>query len=184
MAGEGEAFDVRLARTILGVIAIIAGILILLFPGTAVDVLAALLAVGLILLGVVVLYVGIRDVERPTWQRIGLPLGGLIALALGIAAIVAPLFARSLLFLLLAIGLLFYGVSRISSEALPADLPQGHRLFHGILGVIIILLALGVLLVPGVAETTFVVVLALVLLLAGIAELSSGVQGVAPPWTG
>lgn len=184
MAGEGEAFDIRLARTILGVIAIITGILILVFPGVAIDVLVALLAVGLIILGVISLFVGIRGVERPQWQRIALPIGGLIGLALGITAIVVPGFGRSVLFLLLAIGLLFYGVSRISSEALPADNPDGHRIFHGVLGGIIILLALGVLLVPGLGEVTFVAVLALILLISGIAELASGVQGVAPGWSG
>lgn len=180
MAGEGEAFDIRLARTILGVVAIVTGILILVFPGVAIDVLVALLAVGLIILGGISLFVGIRGVERPQWQRIALPLGGLLALGLGIAAIVVPGFGRNVLFVLLAIGLLFYGVSRISSEALPADNPSGHRLFHGILGTIILLLALGVLLVPGLGDVTLVAVLALVLLISGIAELSSGVQGVAP----
>lgn len=182
MAEEGEAFDIRLARTILGVIAIIAGILILVFPGTAVDVLVALVAVGLIILGVMSLYVGIRGIDRPQWQRIALPVGGLLALALGITAIAAPGVGRDILLLLLAVGLLFYGISRISTEVLPADKPSGHRMFHGVLGVIIILLALGVLLVPGLGEATLVVVLALVLLIGGITELSSGVQGVAPVW--
>ncbi len=182
MAGGGEVFDVRLARTILGVVAIVTGILILAFPRTAVDVIVALLAVGLIILGAISLFVGIRGVRRPTWQRIALPLGGILALALGITAIVAPSIGRNILFILLAVGLLFYGVSRISTEALPADKPNGQRLFHGILGAIIILLAFGVLLVPGLGVILFAAVLALILIIAGIAELISGVQGVAPSW--
>ncbi|MCJ2531527.1 MAG: DUF308 domain-containing protein [Candidatus Thermoplasmatota archaeon] len=180
MAGEGQAFDVRLARTILGVGAIVAGTLILAFPGIAVDVIVALLAVGLMILGIISVFVGIRGIQQPTWRQIALPLGGLLALALGITAIVAPSVGRSILFILLAVGLMFYGVSRISTEALPADKPSGHRLFHGILGVVVILLALGVLLVPGLGEFALAAVLALILIIAGIAELVSGVQGDAP----
>ncbi|MFQ5552379.1 MAG: DUF308 domain-containing protein [Thermoplasmata archaeon] len=180
MEGEGEGFDVRLARTILGIIAIITGILILVFPGITINVLVALLAVGLIILGLISLIVGVRGAKRPSWQRIALPIGGIIALALGIAAIVAPGFGPAVLFVLLGVGLLFYGVSRISSEALPADKPSGHRLFHGILGVIIILLALGVIFVPSLGDAILVVVLSLALLIGGIVELSSGVQGVTP----
>lgn len=117
MEGGGEGFDIRIARTILGIVAIVTGILILAFPGTTVDVLVALLAVGLIILGLISLIVGIRGVERPPWQRIALPIGGIIALALGSAAIVALGFGRGVLFVLLGVGLLFYGVSRLSSEA-------------------------------------------------------------------
>jgi uncharacterized membrane protein HdeD (DUF308 family) len=159
-----------------GVLAILSGILVILYPGLGIGTLVILLAVALI-------FVGIRSIAIVGYSRIskGLRAGSVIAgiLALIIAPIVLlfPGLGTLSLIFILGYGLLAYGLTRIyiAYELRKTEAPaMGYMVAVGVIDIILSIL---VLVLPDIALLSLAVILALAFLVIGAEMLYSGVVG-------
>lgn len=174
MAETGSASQANLVEFGIGVVALALGIFVLAFSTTTVGILVFLLAIGLIVIGLAGVAFPYVKKGRPQWQRVAIPVFGAISIIIGALVLALPTFGSDFLVFLLAIGLLFLGTHRISSEAMNPEAPTAHRAFHGLLGAAILGLALAVIVFQGLGEILFILFLGLGLLLAGLANIISG----------
>jgi uncharacterized membrane protein HdeD (DUF308 family) len=161
---------------LLGFLTTILAAFVLVLPGLGIATLIILLYVGLLLVGIrSIIFVGLSKFSR-SLRAIGVATG---IISLILAAIVAafPGAAVLLLIVLLTLGLLSYGVGRISlAYSLKASYKR-VRVLVAIAGVVDIILSSVVLVFPGLAVLTFAFILGLVLFVNGAEMLVSGVGG-------
>ena len=109
--------------------------------------------------------------KQPGWLR-GLEIGaGLLAVILAISVFAFPGIGVATLIVLLGVGLIFAGV-RSASVAGYGRLSKGMRTLGVITGVLSIVLAITVLVFPGLALISLVALLSFGLMLYGIGTLS------------
>jgi uncharacterized membrane protein HdeD (DUF308 family) len=159
-----------------GLLAIVFGVLVFVFPGWGVGTLVVLLSVGLF-------FVGIRSISLlgysslPTSLRILSAISGIISMVLAALVALFPGYGALTLLMLVSFGLMIYGFGRIFvASTLKATVGwlRGMMVAVGVLDVILSVL---VLVLPGLALLTFAVVLSVVLLVSGAEMIVSGAIG-------
>jgi len=155
---------------VLGLVAIAAGILALVFPGLTLLTLVYIFGWFAIVAGLVELFHAFMD-RRTLEGRLVLGLWGLITLGLGVAALVVPGITLGAFVLLMAAFFFITGVAQIVG-AFRGHL-HGWLLIWGFLG-----LAAGVLAVvyPGIAALTLAIIFAVYAILGGISALGAGIH--------
>jgi len=120
---------------------------------------------------------------QPNWLR-GLELvTGALAIVLAFVALSDLETALALLVFLFAIALLFLGIQRLTRSAASSGAVGWHRSLDGVIGVFSIVAAFVVLVLPGVAILTLVLLLYIGLLVIGIGWLGLAFGGShAPTW--
>ena len=157
-----------------GVVALLFGILVLVFPKTSLLVIGVLFGLQLIITGVIRLIVGITDKDLEGWEKgLTITLGVLVMIA-GIFCLRNPALSILTLLVVLAIGWFVDGVMNI---VVGVQNPKGERLWKVVIGVVFLLGAI-VLLVSPVSS---VIVLALlagwILVIFGVVTLIAGIMG-------
>jgi uncharacterized membrane protein HdeD (DUF308 family) len=104
---------------------------------------------------------------------------GIIILVLGVAAIVYVNFGTAALITLFAVGLLLFSIGRVafSGYAVGAGLPPWLRGASLALGIIALIIAIAVIVFPGLAVALLTLLVAVALLLLGIELIVSGAVG-------
>lgn len=110
--------------------------------------------------------------KMPGWTRAAEIILGLVSIVAGIWVIAYPGLAVLTLILLLAIGLIFLGWRDILVGAMGKYLPTWLRAADIVFGVLAFVLSVVVILSPGVAVTTLVVLLYFALFVRGVAGVS------------
>jgi uncharacterized membrane protein HdeD (DUF308 family) len=168
----------RILQVVLGGIGIALSLGVIFNPGFGIATLALLLSATLLVVGIERVVTGFTQSNRSSklskFGNIGL--GALVAL-LGIAVLAFPIFATELLVTLLAIGLLFIGISRIIHGLTDKNISKWSK--GSLVGVGILSLAVSFMVFA--YPTLGVLLLTLVL---GINLLIIGVQSVAYAITG
>jgi uncharacterized membrane protein HdeD (DUF308 family) len=157
-----------------GVIALLFGILVIVFPKTSLLVIGVLFGLQLLITGIIRLVVGITDKGLEGWEKgLSITFGVLIAIA-GIFCLRNPALSILTLLVVLAIGWFVDGVMNI---VIGVQNPKGERLWKIVIGVVFLLGAIVLLVSP----VTSVVVLALlggwILVFFGIVTLIAGIMG-------
>lgn len=157
-----------------GVVALLFGILVLVFPKTSLLVIGVLFGLQLIITGVIRLIVGITDKDLEGWEKgLTITLGVLVMIA-GIFCLRNPALSILTLLVVLAIGWFVDGVMNI---VVGVQNPRGERAWKIVIGVVFLLGAI-VLLVSPVSS---VIVLALlagwILVIFGVVTLIAGIMG-------
>lgn len=159
-----------------GLLAMLLGLLVLLFPGWGVSTLVVLLSIGLI-------FVGVRSISLVGFSRLpnGLKIlsviAGIISLILALLVLLFPGYGVLTLIIVVSFGLLVYGFSRIF---LAYSLKTQVGYLRGMMvavGVVDIILSVVVIVLPGISLLTLAVVLSLVLLVSGAEMIVSGAIG-------
>lgn len=168
---------IRTAEVILGLVSLLAGVYVLVYPLVAVFTLIVLLAVGLILLGSRDIVLGAMGKFLPGWLRAGNIILGVLAFVLSVVVISEPGFAVRTLVLLLYVVLFVRGVAGISLGAAGKQFSSLLRGLSAGVGVLSIILAIVFLALPALAVDTLIILLSLGLLITGLESIAAGVIG-------
>lgn len=167
----------RAAEIVLGLVSLIAGLWVIVYPGIGFLTLVLLLSIGLIFLGWRDILIGAMAKFLPTWQRALNIVLGLVAFVLSVVVIAEPGFAELSLVLLLYVALFVRGVAGISlgtSAKMFSTTLRGAWVGAGILSVILSLVFLAV---PGLGVVTLIALLSIGLLITGLETIATGVIG-------
>jgi uncharacterized membrane protein HdeD (DUF308 family) len=153
-----------------GILTMLAGIAVLVWPGATLLVIAVLFGVWLVGSGIVRLIAAFADKRLSTFARV---LEGLVGAVLVIAGVGAlGNVVRSLATLILVIGVLFI-IDGIGDLAHALSNRHGSRAWPAVTGLVAIAAGLVILSRPGVGLVTLVAVLSALLVLLGIARISA-----------
>lgn len=175
---EGEISPLRRAiHVILGALALGLGGLVLAYPDFGLDLLIVLVGFAAIVLGVQRLEKGLFEGTRSSAVRAFDATIGLLAIGLGIMVLAAPGVGRTLLLILLALVLLFFGINRITAGGFNPDLPRWVRFVNVVIGGISGAAAILVLGWQGLGEFVYLAILAVGLVVIGAGAILSGIRG-------
>jgi uncharacterized membrane protein HdeD (DUF308 family) len=176
MAEKAHPAWLRIVEIIAGIIVLLLAVYLIFNPNVAIDLLRIILGIGLIILGLAQLVRGVTSKMHSTGGKVISIIIGIIVLALGIAAIVYTGFGSALLVTVFAIGLLLNAIGRLefAGYATGAGLPSWLRGASFALGIIALIIAIAVIVFPGIGFALLVLLVALALLLLGIELIVSG----------
>ncbi len=118
----------RTLAIIVGVVSIVASIIVIIYPASAIATLITLLAFGLLLIGIGRLTIGISGIEIPGWMRTLAIIVGVASIVASIIVIIYPAIAIAILVMLLAFGLLLIGIERLANGISGRTyIPVAHR---------------------------------------------------------
>lgn len=138
-AAEKSAVNgIRTALGIGGVIAVIVGILILVWPGKTAMVVAAIIAIYAIVAGLVYIGLGIFSKTKGGWARVGHIVLGLIFIVAGVLAFLnlGATTAWLALFLGILVGIMWIVEGIVSLSTLGDARSKGWTIFFAILSII------------------------------------------------
>jgi len=166
----------RALEIIAGIILLVIAVWFVFNPSLGVGLVRTLLAIGLILLGLVLVVRGATSDVLSAWGRILNVILGIIVLALGAYAIIYPDLGTALVIFLFALGLLLTAIGRIAFAGFEvgAGMPPWARTGSIVIGVIVLLIAIAVIVWPGLGETLIGWLMALIFGLFGIELIASG----------
>jgi uncharacterized membrane protein HdeD (DUF308 family) len=159
-----------------GVILLILAVWFLFNTNAAVDLVRTLLAIGLIILGILLLVRGATSDILSTSSKMLNILLGIIVLAIGAYSIYYPTFGNAILLFIFALWLLLGAIGRISYAGFAdaARMPPWVKTASLVLGVIALILAIALLVWPDALNAYVAIVTALVLGLGGLQLIGAG----------
>ena len=163
-------------EVVTGLLSMLLGVLVLLFPGWGVSTLVVLLSIGLI-------FAGIRSISLIGYGRLSKGLrvmsviAGIVSLILALLVLILPGFAILTLLILVSLGMMVYGFGRIFLAYTRSTMVSWLRGMMVAVGVVDVILSVVVLVLPGLSLLAFAVILALVLLVSGAEMVISGAIG-------
>lgn len=155
---------------IAGVIAVVAGILVLVYPGRTLLLLELAFGIFLIVLGLLRILAAILIEGGTAGQRWVQVLIGVLAILAGIFVATTPGFGLKTLALIFAIYLLVSGLLALYAAGRTPD-GRGWNIARGLLG---LLAGVVVIAQPGIGLVTLAVIGAIYLMLAGVVEIAAG----------
>ncbi len=167
----------RAAEIVLGLVSLLAGLLVLAYPGLAFFTLVAILAVGLIFLGSRDIVLGAMGTFLPRWLRAADIVLGVLAFILSAIVIASSGVAVTTLVIFLYFALFVRGVAALTMAGAGKTFPSRLRAASGVVGVLSIILAIIFLAFPALAIGTLIFLLSIGLLFVGIEAIAAGVVG-------
>ncbi len=174
-AGE-SSMGMRALYIIFGLLAIILGILVFVYPGLGFAIILTLFGVGLLFVAIFAIVMAAQG-EYPTWLRaLGLIIG-LLVIGLVIAIIVVPNLGLFLQILLVGLGLILLGIQAIAFPGTDKNLAGWARGLSIVLGIIAVILGIVMIISFDVGEAVLIIYLGLGLFVVGIGAVVSGASG-------
>ena len=170
----------RVLEILAGVLVLAVAFFVLADSSFALTVLAYTLGIGLFILGLSRIFAGIYGRYFAPWFREINAGGGLIAVVLGIVAIIDPQFALGFLALLVAFALLVVGIVEIVAAVFAKHPPVWVRGLFGIVGVLTGILSIFVILDSSLGQLSLAVIIAIVLVAVGVRDIAHGISGHRP----
>ena len=164
----------RAAQIGLGVIALVLSVYILAYPVLTFVTIVLLLGIVLFVVGIERIIQGIVAPGKSRWGTIGL---GILVLIISIIVMAFPGAFGVFLIILLAIGLLIDGISRVYHGATDKSRGRWSRIFSIAAGIIEIGLSLVILAAPVIGAELTSFLLAIALLIVGIQIIAAGITG-------
>jgi uncharacterized membrane protein HdeD (DUF308 family) len=162
----------RAIEIILGLIALIIGVLALFFPTAVVVTLVVLFGIALMSIGILRLAISVSSKWLQGVARKTNTLISILAIVIGAIMLFFPLLAAATLVILIGLGLLIYGIGRIVAGITSRSLTGSLRGLLIIAGFIILSFALIVIFFPIYSYALFA---SLSFILIGIESLASGI---------
>jgi len=159
-----------------GLLSMVLGFLVLVFPGWGVSTLVILLSFGLIFAAFRSIFLVGFD-SLPTGLRVVSVIAGILMLIMAFLVSIFPGLAILTLLTLVSVGLLAFGISRICEAYVLKIMASWIRGMIAALGVIDIILSILVLVLPGLALLTLTAILAFALIISGTEMIVSGAKG-------
>ncbi len=166
----------RALEIVTGLLTIVFGILVFVFPEWGITTLVFLVAVGLFFIGLrSIAVIGVRELTKGI--RVLNAITGILSLVLAVLVVVFPSYGLVTLLTFVSIGLAIHGFGRLFLAYALKDAVNWVRGLMVAVGVIDVILSIVVLFLPGLALLVFASVLAVLLLLSGAEMFASGVIG-------
>ena len=165
----------RALEIISGLVALVAAVVVIIFPSWDIVTIVFLLSVGLIFLGLRSISIAGNKglLKSRKWLS---AITGVIILVLAVLVVIFPGYGVETLLLFLSFGLIIYGCSRLLLGFI-LKVPSWIRVMLVTVGIIDLILSTLVLLFPGLALLTFATILGLLLLISGAESVISGFNG-------
>lgn len=164
----------RALEIIVGIIAIIAAILMWVYP--VVTGVAVSFILGLVLLIMGIFQAGTAAFSSiPSSARYTNAAIGIIAIIIGAIIMIFPVYAIAAI---LAIALLIWGLGRLVVGGAGRQFGGGLRALLIVLGIIVVIFAILVIIFPIIAILSVTILLSIAFLFIGIDSLASGIVGV------
>ncbi|MCT1476534.1 HdeD family acid-resistance protein [Microbacterium sp. p3-SID336] len=162
--------SIRVALAVSGALALIAGIVLLVWPVKSAVIVTAIFASYLIIAGIVYIGLGIFSREKGGWARVGHIVLGLLYIAAGVIAFFNLNVAAATLALVVVI---FIGVSWIVDGVVALSLlgRDGSRVWTMLYAVLSIIAGIIVLFSPAIAGFAFWLLLGISLVVLGIIQI-------------
>ncbi len=163
-------------EVVTGLLSVVFGVLVFVFPDWGVSTLVILLSLGLI-------FAGFRSISvvgfgsLPTGLRVVSVIAGILSLIFALMVLIFPGFAVLTLLTLVSVGLITYGFGRIYVAYTLKNAAGWLRGMMVAVGVVDIILSVLVFVLPGLALLTLAVILAVVLIVNGVEMIASGAVG-------
>jgi uncharacterized membrane protein HdeD (DUF308 family) len=170
----------RVLEILAGVLVLAVAFFVLADSSFALTILAYSLGTGLVILGLSRIFASVYGRYFAIWFREINAGGGIIALVLGIVAIVNPQFVIGFLALLVALALLIVGIVEIVAAGFAKHPPVWVRGLIGIVGVLTVILSVFVILDPSLGQLGLAVTIAIVLVAIGVRDIAHGLTGHRP----
>jgi len=163
-------------EVVAGLLVMVFGVLVLVFPGWGVATLVVLLSMGLLFAGIgAISFAGFSSLS--SGLRVVSAIAGIISLIMALLVVIFPGYGVLTLIVLVSLGLIVYGFSRIFLAYTLKATAGWLRGMIVVVGVLDIILSVVVLIFPGLAVLTFTVILSLALLVSGAEMIVSGAIG-------
>ena len=165
---------VRMAQIGLGIIILILSIIVLINPIVGSISVIIFLAFLLLFAGIEKIVSGIVLSGRSRFVSIGL---GIVVVIVATVALIYPVGASIIVVLLLGIALLIDGISRIVHSLKDAQVNKWSKYFGIGVGVLSIILAIAVIIYPGIGLVLAGILIGIALLITSIQIISAGITG-------
>ncbi len=157
----------RAAEIIAGIIALVLGAYVIAYPGVAAATLVAFLAIGLLVISAIE-FLRIFSADISGWQRLLNLILAVIVFLLALAILIYPVFAGTVeLGWLVAIALIFAGATLMARAVW----------WWLILGAIVLIIGVVAFVFPSLGVITAVALLAIGLIILGLALIAYGILG-------
>jgi uncharacterized membrane protein HdeD (DUF308 family) len=163
-------------EVVTGLLSLVFGFLVLVFPDWGVSTLVVLLSFGLIFAGFRSIFLVGFDI-LPTGLRVISVIAGISMLIMGFLVSIFPGLAILTLLTLVSVGLIAFGISRIYEAYTLKTMTSWIRGIIAAVGVTDIILSILVLVLPELTLLTLTVLLAFALIISGAEMIVSGVNG-------
>ena len=174
-AGE-KSGGMRALYVIFGLLAIILGILVFVFPNLGFAIILTLFGIGLVFIAIFAIVMAAQG-EYPGWLRaLGLIIG-LLVIGLVITIIVFPDVGLFIQILFIGIGLILLGIQAIAFMGTDKSTAGWARGLSIVLGIIAVILGIVMIVSFDVGQAILIIYLGLGLFVVGIAALVSGASG-------
>ncbi|MEP7332449.1 MAG: DUF308 domain-containing protein [Terracoccus sp.] len=154
----------------MGVLSIVLGILVLVWPGATLLVVAVLFGIQLIVLGALRIALSSVAPADPPWLKPLVIVMGVLTVIAGVICLLRPGTSLLVIAIVLAIGWIFEGVAALA-QAFMADRSVGARILFIISGIISVLAGLVVAIFPGSSLVLLTRFGGILLVVIGIAEV-------------
>ena len=159
-----------------GLLSIMFGVLVLVYPGWGVSTLVVLLSIGLFFVGIrSISLVGFSSLSRGLRAVSGI--AGIISLILALLVVLLPGYGVLTLLIFVSLGFMAYGLSRIFIAYELRTMVGWIRGMIAAVGVVDVILSFLVLALPGLALLALAVILSVVLLVSGAEMIFTGAIG-------
>jgi uncharacterized membrane protein HdeD (DUF308 family) len=166
----------RAVEIILGIFALIVGVLALVYPITTVVTIVFFFGLAIFVIGILRLATGASADWLPGTSRKTNAAIGIIAIILGLIIMFAPFFSAQVIIILIGFGILIYGIGRIVVGG-AAPMTGGMRALLIIFGLIVAVFGLIVIIFPAIGAFTYAFFVSLALIVIGIDAIASGIAG-------
>jgi len=168
----------RTIEIILGLIAVVIGFVVLVYPSLTIATITFLLGLALLFVGIFRLSWGLVARHISGSAR-GAAIGiGLLAIVIAILVMLYPSIAAATIVIFIAIGVLIYGFGQIVIGATSGQMSGGLRGLLIAAGVLMVILAIIVIIYPGLGITLLAVLLAIAFIIIGFESIAAGIVGV------
>jgi len=158
------------ALIVMGIVAIVLGVLVLVWPNATLLVVAITFGIQLIIGGAVRLAVS-RDLPRePGWVRPVSMLLGALSIIAGIICLFRPGTSLLVIAILIAIGWIAEGIAAIA-HGFGSDRTTGTRVFLIVVGVVSVIAGIVVAILPGSSLLFLTRLAGIMLIIIGVAEI-------------
>jgi len=161
---------IRGVLVFLGALAIVVGVIVLIFPDQSLVLLAVLIGIFFLVSGLVRLIAGILAVHRSTTIRVLNVIAGALLVIGGVLVIIHPVAGVWALALLIGLTWILEGATTLWN--LPLGPARGWAVAGGIVSA---LAGIAVLFLPGIAAVVMLVVAACALIVVGVVSIIAGV---------
>jgi Uncharacterized conserved protein len=166
----------RAVEIILGIVALIIGVLALAFPIATVVSIVFFFGLALFVIGILRLATGASADWLPGASRKANAVIGILAIIFGLIIMFAPFFSAQVIIIFIGFALLIYGIGRIVVGG-AAHINGGVRALLIIFGLLVAVFGLIVIFFPAIGAYTYAFFVSLAFIIIGIDAIASGVSG-------